>query len=347
MPANYAYDGAWSELDDSLRHVETNGGGLGRVLKKLHAHQHEAGFIRDRLNNVERYRFFHPEDQAKCFQVQYNPNRALRFKGAGIKVPPSGIESANDGCFLCRDNIFWQQEGRQLGYEIPMGDKSFYAWMNPFPLLPVHAVIAAAKHVPQDCGIRGGQTDKLANLLSDFIGLASRLPGYIGFYNGVDAGASIPGHMHFQFFARPEDHPEFPLERAVRNIRKKDGSMGILTDYPLAVAFWHGSKEEVTENAVGWLQKWAKGNENRQSDLTGNFIAAMDADNRSIMLYFVPRERSRQRASGDTGVIGGLEVLGELVYSTPEQKQMLDDGTINFFSLQSHLASVYTPFYHG
>jgi len=183
--------------------------------------------------------------------------------------------------------------------------------------------------------------------LSDFIELASRMPGFVGFYNGVDAGASIPGHMHFQFFSRPEDHPEFPLERAVRDTRESDNLMGILSDYPLAVAFWHGSPHDVAESAALWLQKWATGNTARLSDLTGNFIAAMDADDHTMMLYFVPRERSRQRASGDTGVIGGLEVLGELVYSTPEQMQMLDDGTVDFFSLQSHLASVYTPLYHG
>ncbi len=346
MPIYRAYNGAWSELGKNLRQVEINSGGLGQVLCELHTHQHDSGFIRDRLSGVKRYRFFHPEDQSKCFQVQYNPNRTLRFNGAGIKVPPGGIEAVNDGCFLCRENILWQQEGVQLGYEIPIDDRNYYGWMNPFPLLPVHAVIATAEHVPQNCGIGTGEGEKLSGLLSDFVELASRLPGFIGYYNGVGAGASILGHLHFHFFSRPEEVPEFPLERAVRNIRATEDSMGILSDYPVAVAFWHGSADEVKERAARWLHKWMSGNKARLPDLSGNFIAAMSPEDGSLMLYFVPRERSKQRASDDNGLIGGLEVLGELVYSTPEQKQMLDDGTVDFFSLQSHLASVYTPFYH-
>ncbi len=338
------YDTAWSELNARLRGIE-DGAGLGGALAELQAYQQRTGFIKDRLESVDRHTFYHPRDSSRFFRVQYNPKRALRFNGNGITVPPSGIVVRNDGCFLCRDNIRWQQGGSQLGYEVRIGETVYYAWMNPFPLLPTHIVVATETHTSQEWGCEYGGRRGKSMLLSDLVALAARMPGYVGFYNGVDAGASIPGHMHLQFCQRPEDDPEFPLERAARVFDDSDQGVNFLSRYPVAAAVWQGAAAEVSEAASSWVSQWTHRNRDRLNNLTANFIASKDLAGDGVSLYFVPRARSTSRVNGLHGLIGGLEILGEVVFSSPEEKKLLDDGAIDYFALASYLARVRTPMF--
>jgi hypothetical protein len=60
-------------------------------------------------------------------------------------------------------------------------------------------------------------------------------------------------------------------------------------------------------------------------------------------LYFVPRNRHFSHGPGMIGLIGGLEVLGELVFSTAEEKQSIDSGRFDFQEAWSCLAAVEAP----
>jgi len=339
------YNAAWAELNTRLRGIEDADGGLYGALAGLETHQRQSGFIRDFLENVERWTFYHPDDPNRFFRAQYNPKRALRFSGNGVAAPPSGIMASNEGCFLCRDNIQWQQRGSQMGYEIRLGESAYYAWMNPFPLLPCHVVIATQAHTSQDWGITQGARLGRSILLSDLAALAMRLPGYIGYYNGVDAGASIPGHMHLHFCRRPEGHSEFPLERAARQLAAGDGDVGLLTDYPVAAAVWRGEPAQVIDAASDWLSQWTHRNRARLAGLTCNLIVTKDWSDDGFSLYFVPRDRSKSRVKGLNGLIGGLEILGEVVLSTLDEKKRLDDGAIDYFALEDYLSRVHTPMF--
>ena len=62
-----------------------------------------------------------------------------------------------------------------------------------------------------------------------------------------------------------------------------------------------------------------------------------------MALYFVPRDRTKSKAEGFSGLIGGLEVLGEIVLSSPNDKARLSSGQIDYFTLEAALASVHTP----
>jgi hypothetical protein len=339
------YDIVWSELNARLRALEGGEGGLPRALAELRVYHQRTGFIRDSLESVGRHTFYHPGTASKFFRIQYNPKRALRFNGVGTMEPPAGVTVRNDGCFLCRENISWQQGGTQLGYEIPVGETTYFAWMNPFPLLPNHIVVATAAHTSQDYGFKYDSRHGKATVLSDLVALAARLPGYVGFFNGVDAGASIPGHMHYQFCQRPEDAFEFPLERAARAFEESERGVGFLTKYPVEVAIWRGTAAEVVETASRWVLQWTRRNRDRLNDLTANFIASKDPTGDDLSLYFVPRARREAGVSGLTGLIGGLEILGEVVFSRPEEKQLLDDGAIDYFALADYLARVRTPMF--
>ncbi|MBT4933909.1 MAG: DUF4922 domain-containing protein [Rhodospirillaceae bacterium] len=339
------YEHTWDKLNSRLREIEISGGGLDAALSELEAHQKESGFIKIGLDAVERHNFKHPEYPSRFFRIQYNPERALRFNGSGISTPPPGTEIRNEGCFLCRDNIRWQQQGTEMGYEIHMGETSYYAWMNPFPLSPTHVVIATTEHTSQEWPVCEKGKLEVSVLLNDLVELAERMPGYIGFYNGVNAGASIPGHLHFQFFKRPEDEPEFPLERAARQQFESGEKGKFLKNYPLDVAVWTGKPKAVLKQASQWISGWAAKNKSRIHDLTANFIVSRNTPGDDISLFFVPRDRSKTHGDGMSGLIGGLEVLGELVFSSNEDKALLDAGKIDYFSLEKTLASVRTPFF--
>ena len=244
------YENSWAELNSRLRQIEISGGGLDGALRELETHQKESGFIKADLGAVKRISYSPPENSSRFFRIQYNPERALRFNGSGFSSPPPGTSVRNGGCFLCRDNIRWQQQGTEMGYEINMGETGYYAWMNPFPLLPTHVVIATREHTSQDWPVSEKGNLDVSGLLHDLIELAWRMPGFIGFYNGVNAGASIPSHLHFQFFKRPREETEFPLESAARR-HLESGEEGILVkDYPLA-----GALKSMAESGLGisWI----------------------------------------------------------------------------------------------
>ncbi|MCG6873188.1 MAG: DUF4922 domain-containing protein, partial [Gammaproteobacteria bacterium] len=218
--------------------------------------------------------------------------------------------------------------------------RSYIAWMNPYPLLPEHAVIASREHVAQAWRGSGEQPGgrSLAIIVADLLKLASRLPGWIGFYNGPDAGASIPHHFHYQFFPRPAGCPVYPLEQAAA---RRFAGQSVPT-YPLEFAHWRGDAGTVSRTATRRIQLWADHPPDGVSAPTANFIASAGNDG-ALDLYFVPRDRIRARSPGMSGLVGGLETLGELVFSSEEEQQRLRSGDIDFEEIERMLAHVSTP----
>ena len=336
------FETAWSELNLRLRALESDQGLTAAVLA-LERHQRDSGFIVDGLDQVERYTFHHPDDPTRFFRVQYNPRRALRFAGSGRQQGNVDIRVRNNGCFLCRENIEWQQRGIQFGYQIEAGERSYIALMNPFPLLPAHVTIAASEHRTQDWRFGDDGGFDVAVLLEDLVHLGARMPGHFGFYNGVGAGASIPGHLHYQFLMRHDDETAFPLEVAAERAGASNGGLLLGDHYPLDTALWKGEAATVAARASEWIAGWAQRNQWRLPTLSANFIAARDAGGHQVALYFVVRDRAKSRIEGFTGLVGGLEVLGEIVLSSPEEKARLTGGEIDYFTLEAALASVHTP----
>ena len=246
----------------------------------------------------------------------------------------------HDGCFLCRDNIEWQQSGVELGYEIDVDSSRYVAWMNPYPLMPLHCVIASNDHIPQAWCTNGaaGICLSIEKILEDLVTLSERLPGCVGFYNGTGAGASIPGHFHFQFFKRRASDVSFPLEVAAR----KSGitAHGTIDDYPIAVVYWRGDLEEVVESASGWMRDWIVRNHHQVSSISANILSTFDDVQKKVELFFVPRHQQRLRSPELSGMVGGLEVLGEVVFSSHEEGQRLKSGKIDYHTVERILAAV-------
>ena len=334
------YSEIWTELNRRLKHIERTDGGLAAALEALSNQQREQGFIQDDLPLVRRYRFAHPEDPTRSFIAQYNPVRALRFEGAGSSTPPAGTGVKHDGCFLCRDNIEWQQSGVELGYEIDVDSTRYTAWMNPYPLMPLHCVIASNDHIPQAWCTNGAASICLSieKILGDLVTLSERLPGYVGFYNGTGAGASIPGHFHFQFFKRPASDASFPLEVAARKSRIT--THGTIDNYPIPVVYWRGDPEEVVESASGWIRDWLVRNGHQVSSISANILSTFDDAQKKVELFFVPRHHLRSQSPELSGMIGGIEVLGEVIFSSDEEGQRLEVGKIDYHTLERILEAV-------
>ena len=339
------YEISWSNLNAKLQSIAMTSGGLSAALDELEIHQRESGFIQDDLQNVRRLVFGHPTNTDLNFRVQLNPKRAQRHGGAGVAHPPPGEESLNNGCFLCRENIRWQQGQRQIGFEIEASGGIYYAWMNPFPLLPNHVVVASQTHIPQGLQLFSNKSEdlKLERVLTDLCETAKQLPNHVGFYNGIGAGASIPGHLHFQFFRRAPEAPKFPLEERLFQETKSDDAPDFILDYPISVVRWRGQLTEVVLKARDWITRWASVNDFEQERLTANFVATFSNECDELNLYFVPRHRDKQFWNGDKGIVGGLEVLGELVMASSDECALVENGTVDYGFIENALSFVSTP----
>ena len=334
------FNDTWAALNKELAIVEKEEG-LAAVFELLHAQQTNIGFIRDTLDQVDRHCFVHPQDESKFFTVQYNPKRAERFDGVGRTMPPKGALSVHNGCFLCRENVQWQQCGKELGYDIETATAtgSYSALLNAYPLMPQHAVVVSARHIPQALPFMNGG-DYLEAVLRDLVELAVRLPGHVGFYNGEGAGASIPGHLHFQFFARPVGYSTFPLE-AVAKAHPGEPPY-VVDDYPVFCAYWKTSPGNILQQALGPIKRWIKGYTDKPN-LSANIFTTLDADDGDIHLYFVPRNQMLSHSLEMTGAIGGLEVLGELVFSSIDEKHRLVYNEIDYHTIERILSAVSVP----
>jgi hypothetical protein len=60
--------------------------------------------------------------------------------------------------------------------------------------------------------------------------------------------------------------------------------------------------------------------------LSTNFIATASLSRDEITLYFVPRDKSKQFWNGNRGIVGGLEVLGELVMASEDEVALIEKG---------------------
>jgi hypothetical protein len=325
---------------------------LPTAIRYLHDQQADAGQIYDDLGQV---RYFQGSGPGLAyFMGQYNPTRAKRMSGSGRQKPPPGVETKkapSPGCYLCADNVRWQQRGVQLYYQIELNGNRYNVLCNPFPFMPVHVTVAADDHEPQSWhkNVNWKSVKKVERLAADLYELARQLPGFVCFYNGVGAGASIEEHFHYQAFRPPFSHGVFPLQKVAANkaarlkvklgIANKINAIDIDDDdYPTIAFRLDGEREPVIETVAEWMSRW--------SDLIGEDASANIAtiwENDALAVYLVPRNRSFSRSIGLTGIVGGLEVLGEFIFCTEEENKQINAGEIGYQRMYDILRGIRPP----
>jgi hypothetical protein len=351
--------GRWNDLIYVRTRTELQGRldkeSLPNALALLFAQQLDVGFIRDDLKLMRCFKCHSQHDRRLYFLGQFNPVRADRLKGSGRIIPPPGVETKKTRsakCYLCADNVRWQSRGIQLYYELIVNGNPYHALVNPFPFMPNHTTIASAEHEPQTWHRSAlWRGDKTLRLVSDLYALADALPGYVCFYNGDGAGASIEEHFHYQAFQTPPGHGPFPLQRVAGLVMlQNEESAAALTSgdhlvtamnseqYPLNAFRISGTRQGVIQAAVGWLKQWTK-----LVDESASANIAAVREKGEIVLYLVPRNRFFSKSTGLDGIVGGLEALGEFIFCTPEEQALISRQDVNFRHMSSVLEGVRPP----
>lgn len=338
------YQESWAALNTELHALEKRDGNLLAAVEHLRKHQLEKGFIRDDLEQMHVARFAHPHDASRFLSVQYNPERLGRLRLRTDALPPERDDAVNNDCFLCAANIQWQHRGIEFGYSIEQGNTPFHIWMNAYPLMPLHLVIATCEHVPQawNLQMQDGGRFPIRQIVTSLAGLSARMPGYIGFYNGDGAGASIPEHFHYQFFRRRTPGESYPLELAP--LHRVDELESRIEDYPVEGMCWQGrDADAVAGHASERIEHWLRTRVGLRPTLSANIFAMTDPDGRHLRIYFVPRDRDLGHSPDMAGMIGSLEILGELVLTTGSEKRQLDAGRFDYRRLAGILGDIRVP----
>ena len=64
----------------------------------------------------------------------------------------------------------------------------------------------------------------------------------------------------------------------------------------------------------------------------------------NVTLYFIPRDKENQFWNGGKGIVGGLEILGELVMASEDERTLIEKGNIDYFFINAALSNVSTQF---
>ena len=112
---------------------------------------------------------------------------------------------------------------------------------------------------------------------------------------------------------KPAGYSDFPLEAAAK--AQQGEPPYIIEEYPVYSAYWKNSPDEIVKQSLDTIKQWIRDTADKHN-LSANIFTSLDPENGDVQLYFVPRNQMLSHSQEMTGAIGGLEVLGELVFSS-------------------------------
>lgn len=306
---------------------------LSDALRYLAGFHRENGFLEEDLSKARIFSCIDPDHSSRRFIAQFNPRRGQR-----VGVGRTG------GCVLDVQHLRRQQRGLQFYYRFALNDRLYDALVNPFLFAPSQTTIASEVHEPQGWyeGGREAQSQKIRRIVDDLFALAHQLPGWVGVYNGKDAGATID-HLHFHVFELPPGHGPFPLQLAAEQVRTTPEAevrlrFGGDSTYPVTAFRFGGSGEHVVQEASALLERYT--NRDPQA-ATANLMAVREGA--QTCMYVVPRNRFLESAAGFASRVGSLEVFGEFICSSEEELHALQKGRISFRRLWNILKAINPP----
>lgn len=120
----------------------------------------------------------------------------------------------------------------------------------------------------------------------------------------------------------------------------------VLRKYPIKAVYFYGERQDIVDQAGRWVRDWTAFYETTQA-LSANIIARKsrrrDNNTDNFHLFFIPRNQFFSHAPGMAGLVGGLEVLGEIVLSDQEERQQLVKGHTDYDTAVRILESVEAP----
>jgi hypothetical protein len=156
------------------------------------------------------------------------------------------------------------------------------------------------------------------------------------------AGATQP-HLHLQFFQRPGY--AFPLEEAAACTDPSSRSQGtpVAAHHPVLAMYFQGSRETVVTSATRWVTRWLDEHKRIGPTPAANIIATCDDETGECNLFLVPRFKLFERVPMLSGRAASLEVLGELVLSSTQERDLLHSGQLSYEKAWGILATLATP----
>ena len=101
--------------------------------------------------------------------------------------------------------------------------------------------------------------------------------------------------------------------------------------------------DEVIARASAWINDWLRMNLETRPGLSGNIFAMTDTSGKLLHIYFVPRDKELGHSPRMAGMVGSLEILGELVLTTENEKRDLDWGKVDYRSIARILSDISVP----
>ncbi len=277
---------------------------LGDRLTRTWRQQADVGFLLSdpAADDIEVREFPDPESGV-AFRFRWLPHREVRgdvaeLERRGILNPDrDGVplfcdprDPTGRHCFLCADNIAVCHPLEDL---VPMrlAGRDYVAGANFAWISQNHYTVMPLEHIDQEFS---------RHVLDAMLDLNAQTDGeYRVLYNGVDAGATIPWHLHYQVTT-----DRLPVE---------DLPPGREAAYPTAVR-----RFDDADSANGFIDEWVAADPDHHRL---NLLVAGPADRPIIHVF--PRD-SRKTHAAEKGLIGGYEVCGDLVYSEPETRPRFD-----------------------
>lgn len=250
-------------------------------------------------------------------RLQFNP---ARVNSVSANVDRKYIDSRP--CFLCSSN----RPSEQLVLNpLEFEDLGFDVLINPFPIFPQHFTIASREHKPQD------SVD-----VFEMAKISLCLPGMVTFFNGAEAGASAPDHLHLQC-----GNIDFlPLCREMQNnpgqLLVSTGTFKAYYNAGLPMETVHFVSQEMTDEIKFWLDTLLPVCEATGMPQTGRRNILMWPDDEGLLhTLMFPRKAHRPScyfASEDKGRLmvspGAVDMAGVLILPREEDYKLISKSDI-------------------
>jgi hypothetical protein len=283
--------------------------GLAETLTGTWRRQGEEGFLLSDPAGIEERTLLDP-DVGIAYRLRWMPHREIRSDTAelerrGILNPnrddarlfrdprdPSGRH-----CFLCQENITECHPMERL-IPVRLAGRDYLIGANFAWIERNHFTVMAAEHVDQDF---------TPHVLDAMVELYRRTDGeYRVLYNGAQAGATIPWHLHYQITTERMPVEELPEGGEDR--------------YPAAIQRIEVDGEG-TARALSAVNGWIDQDPNHHRV---NILVAGEVEHPTVHVFARDRRLSHAEMKG---LMGGFEICGDLVYSEPDKRDIFDTAT--------------------
>jgi hypothetical protein len=249
--------------------------------------------------------------------IQYNPRR---IRSTAAQIDKAALEARR--CFLCADNLPPEEKGIWVTGGLVL-------LCNPYPICDRHLSIVYPEHLPQ----------QVAGSVEMLLDLAEALsPTFYVLYNGPEAGASAPDHLHFQACPRAMLPIEEDLESIERDSNPALGKRVAATGdgFELStlegcgrsvIVFQGASKSALKRWIYAALDELGAETGKREPMVNMIFTSDIKRDERVWTVYLFPRARHRPSAyfeEGDKRLMispGSIDMAGLVI--APEREHFL------------------------